>query len=64
MKKKYCVPVIFKGQDNFVVLADSPEEARDKAEQAFKGGLPPTVCGNEWQEFEQTGIPEELSDGQ
>jgi hypothetical protein len=55
---QYCVPVVYRGQDNFIVEADSPEEAKTKAEAAFKNGDEPDVCGNEWEEVEKIGEPE------
>lgn len=52
---KYEVAVVFRGQDNFIVEADSPEEARAKAKARFLAGDQPDELGNEWQEVERVG---------
>jgi len=57
---KYCVSVYFSGMDNFIVEADDPEQAKEKAEEAFRDGQPPDVCGNEWQQIDDCGEPEEV----
>lgn len=49
------MPVVYRGQCNFIVRASSPEEAAQKAEFAFKNGDEPTEMGNEWEEFERVG---------
>ena len=58
--KKYCVPVIYKGMDNFIVEAGSEEEAKELAYGAFNDGAAPAVCGNEWEKFVDCGKPEEV----
>lgn len=63
MAKRYIVPVVFRGQENFEVVAESPEEAKEKAEAAFKGGFAHILLGNEWHEVERIGKPEEYEGG-
>lgn len=57
---KYCVPIIFRGQDNFIVEAQSPEEATIMAERRFNNGDQPDEFGDEWQEIERVLTPEEM----
>ena len=51
----YEVPVIYRGQCNFIVTAESPEQAAELAEARFKGGMEPDLLGNEWEEIERVG---------
>lgn len=51
----YEVPIVFRGQDNFLVKADTPEQAADLAWLRFKNGDAPDELGNEWQEPEYVG---------
>ncbi len=57
---KYEVPVIYRGQCTFVVEADSPQEAKEKATVSFKGGVEPDTCGNEWEEIERVCEPQKM----
>ena len=57
---KYAVPVLYRGQCNFLVEADTPEKAEEIAEQKFKNGDKQDTLGNEWEEVERTGRPQPL----
>lgn len=52
---KYEVPVVYRGQCNFVIEANSAEEAKKMVEIQFREGLSPTELGNEWEEIERIG---------
>lgn len=54
---KYEVAIIYKGQSNFIVEADSPKEAREKAERRFKEGDTPDHTGGEWEEIDHICEP-------
>jgi hypothetical protein len=58
---KYIVPIVYRGQSNFAVEAETPADAAEEARRLFKGGEPPTECGNEWEDIERIGTPEPLS---
>jgi len=60
MMATYIVPIIFKGQDNFIVEAGSLREAEDKARSRFNDGDSPDKCGNEWQEIDRIGTIETI----
>jgi hypothetical protein len=51
----YEVPIVYRGQSNFLVLAESPERAAELAEESFKKGKTPDTLGNEWEEIERIG---------
>ena len=55
IKMKYEVPIIYRGQVNYIVEANSPEDARQKADERFKKGEPANILGNEWEEVEEFG---------
>ena len=57
---KYEVPVLYRGQCNFIVEADSPTEAQEVAGARFKDGIAPDVLGNEWEEVDRIGEPREM----
>jgi len=59
---KFCVPIIYRGLDNFIVEASNKEEAKELASQAFLAGERPVSCGNEWENIETFGKIEEISD--
>lgn len=52
---KYVVPIIYRGQDNFIVEADSVEQAQERAQLRFCDGQPADELGNEWEEIEKVG---------
>lgn len=60
MGKLYAVPIVYRGQDNFVVEADTPEQAKELASAKFSDGEPADEMGNEWEEIERVGEPEEV----
>jgi len=57
-RRKYVVPVIFRGQDSFLVEdARTHEEAQRLAGDLFRDGRKP--CDS-WLEIEEVGTPEEV----
>jgi hypothetical protein len=60
MPKPFAVPVVYRGQSNFIVEAETPEEAKRLAEEKFKNGNLPDAFGNEWEEIEKVCDPEEV----
>ena len=54
---KYEVPIVYEGQCNFIVDADTPEEAKQKAELKFKNGEQPDHLGNEWEVIDRIADP-------
>ena len=52
---KYCVPVYYIGFSNFIVEADSPQQAIEMAEAKFKNGDEPDACGNEFESIDGFG---------
>jgi hypothetical protein len=59
---KYEVPIIYVGLSNFIVEAETEEQAREKARLKFRGGEQPDVLGNEWEEIERIGEIQEVTD--
>ena len=59
---RYEVPIIYKGQCTFIVEADSPEQAKEKAEFKFKNGDGVDDMGNEWESIDQICNPVEVED--
>lgn len=54
---KYEIPIIYRGQVNFIVEAESPEKALEIATQRFNNGDTPDVLGNEWEQIEMVKKP-------
>lgn len=54
---KYEVPIVYRGQCNFIVDANSTGQAQLIAEKLFRNGHEPDALGNEWEELEQVGEP-------
>ena len=52
---KFEVPVVYKGQCNFIVEASSIEEAENIAEIKFNNGDSPDGLGNEWEKIDRIG---------
>lgn len=52
---KYEVPVVYKGQCNFIVEASSIEEAENMARRMFNNGDRPDELGNEWEKIDWIG---------
>ena len=59
---EYCIPIIYRGLDNFIVEADSLEQAKELAKAQFNNGEPPVICGNEWEEILEVKDGEEVPD--
>jgi hypothetical protein len=57
---KYEVPIIYNGLCTFIVEADSPEQAKEKAEAKFNGGDQPDTLGNEWESIVAIHEPEAM----
>jgi len=57
---QYEVPVIYKGQCTFIVDADTPDEAKAKAEFKFKNGDGVSEMGNEWETIDTICDPVEI----
>ncbi len=53
---KYEVSFIYKGQKNYVVIAEDHKEAIIKARDKFDNGDPGTILGNEWQIVESENV--------
>ena len=58
---KFCVPIIYRGQSNFIVEADTPEEAEAKARTRYDNGDVGDELGNEWEEVERIGEIEKVN---
>lgn len=50
----YEVNVVYKGQINYLVEADSPEEAEEMALERWHNGDRGETLGTEWQSCEKT----------
>jgi hypothetical protein len=51
----YEVPIVYRGQSNFIVEANSVEEAREKATDRFINDDTPDILGNEWEVIDRVG---------
>lgn len=60
---KYEVPIVYKGQVNFIVAADSKEQADQIARDRFRNNDKADTLGNEWEEIDRVGEIEELGEG-
>ena len=58
--KKYIVPIIYRGLNNYVVEAPNPEEAVKLATIMYQDDEPPTPCSHDWEEIDHIGEVEEL----
>lgn len=58
--KKFAVPVLYRGLSNFIVEAETPEKAKELARTDFHLGTEPDILGNEFEEIERVGEPEEV----
>jgi hypothetical protein len=52
---RFEVPIVYKGQCNFIVEASSIEEAENIAEEMFNNGDRPDKLGNEWEKIDRIG---------
>jgi hypothetical protein len=60
---KYCVPIVYRGLSNFIVEAESFEQAKVMAREAFAHGkntAQEVPLGNEWEQIEKIGVVEEI----
>jgi hypothetical protein len=55
---KFEVPIVYRGQCNFIVEAENAEAAKSLAESKFNNGDRPDDLGNEWEEIERIGDAE------
>lgn len=53
--QKFVVPIIYRGQANFIVKAENEEAAKTIALTRFRAGDAQDELGNEWEEFEKFG---------
>jgi hypothetical protein len=49
------VPIVYRGQCNYLVPASNKEEAEAIARAKFSAGAAPDDLGNEWEEIERVG---------
>ena len=59
--KTYEVPMIYRGLANFIVSAETQEEAEKIARSKFTNGDQPDMLGNEAEEIERVGEIKELT---
>ena len=52
---KYEVPIVYHGQDTYIVEANSPQEAEAIARAKFNDGDTPEPLGNEWEILDHIG---------
>lgn len=52
---RYEVPIVYRGQSNYIVWADTKEEAERIARAMFNNNEPPTTLANEWETIERVG---------
>jgi hypothetical protein len=52
---RFEVPIVYKGQCNFIVEASSIEEAENIARKMFNNGDRPDELGNEWEKIDRIG---------
>jgi hypothetical protein len=52
---KYEVPIVYRGQCNYVIEAVSANDAEVKARAMFANGDAPDTLGNEWETIERVG---------
>ena len=57
---KYEVPVVYRGQCNFIVEANSPHRGPRIGRCPLKNGEAPDELGNEWEEVDRLGEPTEV----
>jgi hypothetical protein len=64
---RWEVPVVYRGQDSFIIDepdVTTPEQAAEAALHRFRGGVAPDDLGNEWQEPERVGVITHLDIGE
>jgi hypothetical protein len=57
MSKWWKVPVVYRGLSNYMVEAETAEDARLKASEAFRNGDGEAFLGDEWQEIDTIREP-------
>jgi hypothetical protein len=57
---KFVVPIIYEGMSNFIVEAETKEEAEEAARTAFREGAEPDKLCNEWEHIRKTGQIEQI----
>ena len=55
---RYIVPIVYSGQEDFLVVAANPEEAKEKAEEMFRDGQPSIHVRDNTEDVERIGEPE------
>lgn len=53
--KTFYVPVLYRGQSNFVIRAKNEEAAKTEAVRRFNEGVEPDICGSEWEIVDRIG---------
>jgi len=53
--QKFEVPIVYRGQSNYIVFALDKEGAERRARDRFDSGDKPDDLGNEWEEIERVG---------
>jgi hypothetical protein len=51
------VPIIYRGQLNYLVEAEDSVRAAEIARQQYHEGTAPTILGNEWEEIDHVITP-------
>lgn len=52
---KFEIPIVYRGQCNYIVEANTEAQAMTLANERFMNGDPPDELGNEWEEIERWG---------
>lgn len=58
--KTFEVPIVYRGQCNFLVQADDANQAQGIAEAKWHNGEMPEDLGNEWETIERFGAVQEI----
>ena len=58
--KEYEVPIVYTGQSNYIVTADSPADAESKARARFNNGEASDTPASDYEKVERVGSIEEL----
>lgn len=59
---RYEVPIVYRGQSNYIVEAADAQEAERIARAKFNGGDQSDELGNEWESIERVGEITALTD--
>lgn len=52
---KYEVPIVYRGQLNYIIEAESPAQAAEIARNKFANDDKEDILGNEWESIEKIG---------